>query len=443
MYKEKLKNVSVQPKHTAEAVRRITDKAVKTEARHQDDNVLDLSHRGAPDKQEQVGRHQERLSTTETDRSDSVHRLENSRHQLPTQIKSPRDNDAEQGDMRRSPDENADDESETQDRARLRRSDDSQSDGYSRYGNVALRDTSQDTRPEDKEADPKVVSPVENNAMNKWSDILKAAQQNPHSEGERRKDAEKLTNEDLERESKDERKAADEDRTQRGKEEEAADERIGKPVVEAGRVGDRVDSQGNQLSNEGGFEGDIGYRNKGNQENLLDEKEEKEGEKELEADGLSREKMNKKIAVLEENYQERQLEAQKHLKGAQPQDVQPQEVQTQEHDARIRAAYNPKVAPIPAVQRQDTAQEHQARADADNDDEDAGNAENEQEDPDEQDPDDAEEEDGDNFPAQDSPQQQRQAHQQQLQQRDDRKYDRSLKGVDVNNEQKRQESEQP
>lgn len=80
---------------------------------------------------------------------------------------------------------------------------------------------------------------------------------------------------------------------------------------------------------------------------------------------------------------------------------------------------------------------------ADNDDEDAGNAENEQEDPDEQDPDDAEEEDGDNFPAQDSPQQQRQAHQEQLPQRDDRKYDRSLKGVDVNNEQKRQESEQP
>lgn len=193
--------------------------------------------------------------------------------------------------------------------------------------------------------------------------IFQAAQQKPHSEGERRKDAEKLTNEDLERESKDERKAADEDRTQRGKEEDAADERIGKPVVEAGRVGDRVDSQGNQLSNEGGFEGDIGYRNKGNQENWLDEKEEKEGEKELEADGLSREKMNKKIAVLEENYQERQLEAQKQLKGAQPQDVQPQEVQTQEHDARIRAAYNPKVAPIPAVQRQDTAQEHQARAD--------------------------------------------------------------------------------
>lgn len=26
-----------------------------------DDNGLDLSHRGAPDKQEQVGRHQERL----------------------------------------------------------------------------------------------------------------------------------------------------------------------------------------------------------------------------------------------------------------------------------------------------------------------------------------------------------------------------------------------
>lgn len=88
--------------------------------------------------------------------------------------------DAEQEDMRRSPDENADeqkqdadDDSETQDRARLRRSDDSQSDGYSRYGNVALRDISHDTRLEDKEADPKVVSPVENNAMNKWSDILK------------------------------------------------------------------------------------------------------------------------------------------------------------------------------------------------------------------------------------------------------------------------------
>ena len=56
-----------------------------------------------------------------------------------------------------------------QDKAR----DNSRDDGYPKHGNVPLRDSNQDLRIADKEPVTQVTSPVKNNAMNKWSDILK------------------------------------------------------------------------------------------------------------------------------------------------------------------------------------------------------------------------------------------------------------------------------
>ena len=143
-------------------------------------------------------------------------------------------------------------------------------------------------------------------------------------------------------------KTPDEDRKQLG-EEEAADKQIGKPVAQPGPVADRLGLQGDQYINARGAQGDSERRNQQFEENDKGDKGEEE------AVGLSREKMNKQMAELEESYQQKQIQQQEQLKAAQSQ---------QQADRRRSMASDNKVVPIPAVQRQDKAdEEHRTQAD--------------------------------------------------------------------------------
>ena len=139
-----------------------------------------------------------------------------------------------------------------------------------------------------------------------------------------------------------ERKTSDEDRKQLG------DEQIGKPVAQAGRVADRLGLQGDQHINARGAQGDSERRNQENQDSYKGDKGEEE------AGDLSREKMNKQMAELEDSYQQKQVKQQEQLKAAQSQ---------QQADGRRSIAGNNKVVPIPAVQRQGTSDEHRTQAD--------------------------------------------------------------------------------
>ena len=171
--------------------------------------------------------------------------------------------------------------------------------------------------------------------------FLQAAEQSQY--GKREEGGDKAVKEEWEENKKEEMKTPDEDRKRHG-EEEAADKQIDKPVAKVGRVGDRLGLQGDQHINAGGAQGDSERRN---QEN---EKNDKGDIGEEGAGGLSREKMNKQMAELEESYQQKQLQQQEQQKAAQSQ---------QQPDGRKRMAADNKVVPIPAVQRQDKADEEQ------------------------------------------------------------------------------------
>jgi len=111
--------------------------------------------------------------------------------------------------------------------------------------------------------------------------------------------------------------------------------------------------------------------------------------------------------------------------------------QEQNSDARGRSLWH--VAPIPAVQRQDTEGEHKVQSDADNDDEDANTEQDTEEDPDDADEDNI-------LEPRDSPQELREQEQHlrlpppqhlrpiqaQRQPREDRTFDRALKSANSN-----------
>ena len=127
---------------------------------------------------------------------------------------------------------------------------------------------------------------------------------------------------------------------QRG-EEEIKEEHIGKPVA------DRPDVHGDQAQEQ------REHRNQDNQGIGFNDRGDEEGHKDDEADGLSRQNINKKMAEMEETYQEKQINQQQ--QGGQ--------LQGQEN-ARRPAGYN-QVAPISAVQRQETVQQQRAQPAAD------------------------------------------------------------------------------
>lgn len=136
--------------------------------------------------------------------------------------------------------------------------------------------------------------------------------------------------------------------TQLGRE-EVLDKQIGKPVVQAGHVADRPGQQGDQDDNRHRVREEREHRNQDNQGDELNERDEGEGHKEVEAAGLSRESINKQMAELQETHEQKLIKQQEQL------------VKDQAVEKKKTAVYN-QVAPIPAVQRQDTTQEHQEQA---------------------------------------------------------------------------------
>lgn len=135
------------------------------------------------------------------------------------------------------------------------------------------------------------------------------------------------------------------DQKQPGGEEKETDEWNGRPVVQRqGNSDVRIQDTGNQGENAQPIQAEQ-YEHR--RETI--DKEEEEDLNEQESD-LSRKNINKQMAEMQESYNEKRTNEQK-----QEQDMQilPQE---RNSDARGRSVYR-HVAPIPAVQRQDTAEE--------------------------------------------------------------------------------------
>lgn len=99
---------------------------------------------------------------------------------------------------------------------------------------------------------------------------------------------------------------------------------------------------------------DYERRDPDNQERETIDKDEEEDDDEQDSD-LSRKSINKQMAEMQENYNEKRIKEQRQQQVMQ---ILPQE---QNSDTRGRSLWH--VAPIPAVQRQDTEKEHKVQSD--------------------------------------------------------------------------------
>lgn len=395
IYQEKLKMLEEELASYKEMVKKtVTNKDWRTADKIHGDAVV-----GGFDRKrvaEQVRKRQHEESTTQSPTTDISNRRGRRSRQVDKQVKSLSDSDARPVDLGRTLDENVDKQNpnvsavgdgkakKDSDTADTAANVNAQNEGYTRYGNIPLKDSNED----------KWIAPAENKTANRWSDIIKAAQQSyRESEGEKREEPNRAKNEE-EKETGNERREAEIDGEQLKMEEDFGDQND-KPEVRPRVVGvDRLDLQKKQLNIGRGDRGKNDLQNQDNQKNMMDEKDEERVNEEDDGDGLSRESMNRHEEKLDKSYH--------HKQAAKSQ----RQTNSRERDAGVG-----KVAPIPAVQRQDKAQKQVG------DEEDAGNIQNEQEsDPDEEDPDDAgEEEDDDNSP--------HQRH------NDDMAHDRSLKAA--------------
>ena len=169
--------------------------------------------------------------------------------------------------------------------------------------------------------------------------FFQAAQQSyRESEGEKREEPNRAKNEE-EKETGNVRREAEIDGEQLKMEEDFGDQND-KPEVRPRVVGvDRLDLQKKQRNIGRGDRGKNDLQNQDNQKNMMDEKDEERVNEEDDGDGLSRENMNRHEEKLDKSYH--------HKQAAKSQ----RQTNSRERDAGVG-----KVAPIPAVQRQDKAQ---------------------------------------------------------------------------------------
>ena len=137
---------------------------------------------------------------------------------------------------------------------------------------------------------------------------------------------------------------------QPGGEEKETDKLNGRPVAQRpGNIDVRLQDPGNQGENAQATQERYEHRDTDNQQRETVDKDEEEDRKEQESD-LSRKNINKQMAEMQDKYNEKRTKEQRQK--------QEMEILSQERnsDARGRSVYR-HVAPIPAVQRQDTADE--------------------------------------------------------------------------------------
>ncbi|KAL9970030.1 hypothetical protein ACROYT_G022339 [Oculina patagonica] len=440
-YKEKLKKTQLRSDVSVKDVKNDKDKTAVT--RRQGGNLLD-SVKDVVDREEKEKSHQERESRPGPSRSDSRHPAKDTSQEryhgqtyIPTTPTSDADSEDENDDEQKQ-DVHGDSHSDQRhvkvpSREESKRNENSQRESEQRHDNVPLRDSNEDIRRADREPGVQVVAPT-GNTMNKWANIIKAAQQGNAPEGGKTEDNNKGEEEGEEEENEEgrSRRSVDDYRQEESDmQRQERDRRLGRPVAQAGRDSDvRQEETPYQGDNAQRAQQQYEHRNPDNQQQEINDNDKKEDHKKdqdgLESD-LSRKNINKQVAEMQQHYDQKQIKQQEVM-------TLPQE---QGGEIRQKSVYR-QVAPIPAVrQRQDIAAEgHKDQSDADNDDEDADTEQDT-----EQDPDDADEEDDDVIEPQDSPQEQQPAQQVrpiqgQAQPHQERTYGRALKYADKQNEQK-------
>lgn len=142
---------------------------------------------------------------------------------------------------------------------------------------------------------------------------------------------------------------------QPGGEVRAMDKWNGRPVADRpGNSDVRLEEPRNQGENVQPTQEEYDRRDPDNQQRETIDKDEEEDHDEQDSD-LSRKSINKQMAEMQENYNEKRIKEQRQQQEMQ---ILPQE---QNSDARGRSLWH--VAPIPAVQRQDTEGEHKVQSD--------------------------------------------------------------------------------
>ena len=147
---------------------------------------------------------------------------------------------------------------------------------------------------------------------------------------------------------------------QPGGEKKVKDNWNGRPVARTGNSDVRLAEPGNQGDNAQGIQDQYENRDPDIQQqetNDKDDEEDHERDRDEQDSDLSRRNINKKMAEMQENYNEKRIKEQRQQQ--QEMRILPQE---QEGETRQRSLYR-QVAPIPAVQRQDTAEEHKEQSD--------------------------------------------------------------------------------
>lgn len=149
---------------------------------------------------------------------------------------------------------------------------------------------------------------------------------------------------------------------QPGGEEKVTDKSNGRPVARTGNSDVRQEEPGNQGDNAQATQEQYENRDPDNQQqetNDKDEEEDHERDRDEQDSDLSRRNINKQMAEMQENYNEKRIKEQRQQQQQQEMRILPQE---QDGETRQRSVYR-QVAPIPAVQRQDTAEEHKEQSD--------------------------------------------------------------------------------
>ena len=142
---------------------------------------------------------------------------------------------------------------------------------------------------------------------------------------------------------------------QPGGEVRAMDKWNGRPVAERpGNSDVRLEEPRRQGENVQPTQEEYERRDPDNQQRETIDKDEEEDHDEQDSD-LSRKSINKQMAEMQENYNEKRIKEQRQQQEMQ---ILPQE---QNSDARGRSLWH--VDPIPAVQRQDTEEEHKVQSD--------------------------------------------------------------------------------
>ena len=135
-----------------------------------------------------------------------------------------------------------------------------------------------------------------------------------------------------------------------GGEEKGTDKLYGRPAAQRpGNSDVRLQDPGNQGDNAQATQEQYEHRDSDNQQRETVDKEDEEDHDEQESD-LSRKNINKQMAEMQQNYDEKRTKEQRQK---QEMEILPQD---RNSDARGRSVYR-HVAPIPAVQRQDAADE--------------------------------------------------------------------------------------